>query len=201
MSRLSFNLDRASRHTYSYAYWDGLFSPGELADIQSYCDSLELTEGLIKDNQQDHSLRKSDIALVNFEPSNEWLFQKLRGVAEFLNSEFYKFDLVGFDKFQYTVYQEAGSEYVFHADIALGNALPPTSHLTRKLSFSLILSDPSEYTGGEFEFYTSNQQSHAVEQLKGRIFAFPSWVLHRVAPIKTGTRKSLVFWVEGPRFR
>ena len=40
MSRLSFNLDRASRHTYSYAYWDGLFSPGELADIQSYCDTI-----------------------------------------------------------------------------------------------------------------------------------------------------------------
>jgi PKHD-type hydroxylase len=201
MSRLSFNLNRASRHTYSYVYWDGLFNQADLSDIQSYCDSLDLTRGLVKDNQQDLSLRKSDIALVSYSPSNEWLFQKLRGVAEFLNDEFYKFDLTGFDKFQYTVYQETGSEYVFHTDIAFGDMLPPTSHLTRKLSFSLILSDPGDYTGGEFEFYTVNNQPEAVTQTKGRVLAFPSWMLHRIAPITSGARKSLVFWVEGPRFK
>ena len=33
------------------------------------------------------------------------------------------------------------------------------------------------------------------------LIAFPSYGVHRVAPVTTGTRKSLVIWVTGPQFR
>ena len=35
----------------------------------------------------------------------------------------------------------------------------------------------------------------------GTVIAFPSYVLHRVTPIESGTRKALVIWVAGPEFR
>jgi PKHD-type hydroxylase len=36
---------------------------------------------------------------------------------------------------------------------------------------------------------------------RGTLVAFPSYLLHRVTPITSGTRKSLVAWVSGPVFR
>ena len=41
------------------------------------------------------------------------------------------------------------------------------------------------------------------EQLrqKGTIIIFPSFIRHRVTPVTKGVRKSLVVWVDGPRFR
>jgi PKHD-type hydroxylase len=36
---------------------------------------------------------------------------------------------------------------------------------------------------------------------RGTVIAFPSYVLHRVTPIIAGTRKSLVVWITGPKFR
>ena len=39
------------------------------------------------------------------------------------------------------------------------------------------------------------------EKARGTLIAFPSYVLHRVAPVTSGIRKSLVIWVAGPEFR
>jgi PKHD-type hydroxylase len=33
------------------------------------------------------------------------------------------------------------------------------------------------------------------------MFAFPSYVLHRVKPVTKGTRNSLVAWISGPEFK
>jgi hypothetical protein len=33
------------------------------------------------------------------------------------------------------------------------------------------------------------------------VVAFPAYVIHRVTPIRAGTRKALVCWTAGPAFR
>ena len=71
----------------------------------------------------------------------------------------------------------------------------------RKLSFSLILSDPSEYEGGQFQIMSYNNKMYEVPQEKGNLIIFDSQAVHRVRPIKSGVRKSLVGWVIGPRWR
>jgi PKHD-type hydroxylase len=77
----------------------------------------------------------------------------------------------------------------------------PNDHIfPRKLSFSLVLSDNSEYDGGTFEVMYSKKPEQ-LQQKKGRLLVFPSYMLHRVNPVTRGTRKSLVFWVVGPKFR
>jgi len=40
-----------------------------------------------------------------------------------------------------------------------------------------------------------------MEQLKGRVLAFPSFMIHGVAPVTKGKRESVVVWVEGPKFK
>jgi PKHD-type hydroxylase len=70
----------------------------------------------------------------------------------------------------------------------------------RKLSMVLQLSDPSEYDGGDLEFYVQSEPIKA-EKKKGIVYVFPSWVLHRVTPVTRGTRRSLVMWIAGPKFK
>lgn len=74
----------------------------------------------------------------------------------------------------------------------------------RKLSFTLQLSDPSDYDGAVFDFtYLSDCNKPDPEKLakKGTILVFPSLLRHSVSPITRGVRHSLVAWMEGPPWR
>jgi len=79
----------------------------------------------------------------------------------------------------------------------------------RKLSVTISLSDPKDYTGGEleFDFRNLNPDKKPNRQIckeilpKGSIVVFPSHVWHRVKPVKTGTRYSLVIWNLGYPFK
>ena len=69
----------------------------------------------------------------------------------------------------------------------------------RKLSVTVSLSDPNTYRGGELEFSFSGSpnQRPVTEECKtilpkGSIVVFPSYVWHRVKPVLSGTRYSLV---------
>ena len=83
--------------------------------------------------------------------------------------------------------------------------------LIRKLSMTCQLTDGSEYTGGELEFDFRNYDPHMRDESKhriqckeilpkGSIIVFPSFVWHRVKPVTSGTRYSLVVWNIGNPF-
>jgi PKHD-type hydroxylase len=76
----------------------------------------------------------------------------------------------------------------------------PNDNVPRKLSMVLQLSHPSEYEGGDLELMTGNVP-HICKKEKGLLYAFPSYILHRVTPITNGTRRTLVVWTSGPRFK
>jgi len=73
----------------------------------------------------------------------------------------------------------------------------------RKLSVTVCINEPgTEYEGGEFQINMGNQDKPVtVETKKGRMIIFPSFMIHRVAPVIKGKRKSLVVWVTGPKFK
>ena len=78
---------------------------------------------------------------------------------------------------------------------------PNSNGKVRKLSVTVSLSDETEYEGGDFEFDFrsaddgSNQPQICKEiKPKGSVVVFPSFVWHRVKPVISGTRYSLVMW-------
>ena len=71
----------------------------------------------------------------------------------------------------------------------------------RKLSFSIQLSDPEDYEGGELEFNVNNEERFFAPNKKGTVIIFDSRIQHRVLEVKSGVRKSLVGWVVGPRWK
>jgi PKHD-type hydroxylase len=72
--------------------------------------------------------------------------------------------------------------------------------VSRKLSLTVQLTDPSEYEGGNLQIMTTGTPVNARKQ-RGLIVAFPSYVLHQVTPVTQGSRQSLVAWVSGPAFK
>jgi len=70
----------------------------------------------------------------------------------------------------------------------------------RKLSGLIILSDPSDYEGGELHMITSKGTIVIHDNAKGTMIIFPSYILYRISEIKKGTLKVLMMWAEGPKF-
>jgi PKHD-type hydroxylase len=104
---------------------------------------------------------------------------------------------------QYTTY-EVGQFYDWHMD-GFSNPYKKEGKLfnkIRKLSVTLVLSDPSEYEGGMLEFYESNVSPKQKPKIileeerphKGSVIVFPAHIYHRVTPVTKGVRKSLVVW-------
>jgi PKHD-type hydroxylase len=206
---LTFHNYEAAKFLYKYIWYDDLLTKDELKKIIKFCNKLDLVDATVGDVNEAPSeeIRKSKIAFVNYNDDTNWLFQKLKFIAETVNNNYYRFNLTGFDYFQYTEYQGNNSHYDFHTDIFYDAASPNADldqyYQNRKLSISLLLNDPKEFKGGEFQFTDSFDEEHieTAEQKVGRVIAFPSFIPHRVAPIKTGVRKSLVYWVTGPKFQ
>jgi PKHD-type hydroxylase len=183
--------------------WDNYFTETELDDIRHYCVSTTSTTTATVVGATiipDPSVRVSKTAFYSPNNDNAWIYGRLLNLVETINESFFQYDLLGFDTFQYTEYSDPGSHYDFHTDMIFGRNVSSEMIIPRKLSISLLLSDPSEYTGGDFEIM-SGKVPTKIPQPKGRAIAFPSYSVHRVTPVLSGVRRSLVIWVLGPKFR
>lgn len=146
------------------------------------------------------SVRKSEIRWINtFDESHKFIVDTLWNFATDVNRDHYGFDLNYLRDIQYTTYRaEDGAKYDWHQDTFWLN--PTANH--RKISLVIQLSNPDEYLGGDFEI---DQEYGIIDQSiikqKGTVLAFPSFLRHRVTPVTAGVRRSLVCWVEGPKFR
>lgn len=69
-------------------------------------------------------------------------------------------------------------------------------HMLRTdLSFTLFLSDPQDYGGGEL-FIDHAGQAHEVKAEAGDLVLYPSTSLHQVATVTSGVRLACVGWIE-----
>ena len=95
---------------------------------------------------------------------------------------------------QFTEYPKGGF-YDWHMDLDVNGTFEPP---VRKISMTILLSDPSTFKGGELEFMEKNK----IPDLKqGQAIFFASFIRHRVAPVKKGIRRSLVMWFGGTPFK
>ena len=171
------------------------FSDEEIDGINKIADNYEFRDGQVFSGVNDGSIRKSKLKWLPSNQESGWLYKKMFDLANQANNACYKFRLhYAEDSMQYTLYEgNSAGKYDWHIDIGHGvNSL-------RKLSAVLLLSDPSEFEGGELQIFTSsNPRSVPLE--KGSIVFFPSFMLHRVTPVTSGERRTLVFWMGGDHY-
>jgi PKHD-type hydroxylase len=196
---INFSLPREFLFTHSIKV-EKFLNESELQIIENFLTDKELTAGQIGPDGRKTENRKSKIHFFGYSQETKWLFEKINKVIETVNEEYYNFDLNGYDSIQYSEYRaEDDGRYDFHIDF-IHDSIPQTEYdyMTRKLSFSLMLND--DYEGGDFEFLVSEEPIRHILK-KGDMLLFPSFFMHRVTPVTEGTRKSLVSWVTGPKFR
>jgi PKHD-type hydroxylase len=205
MKKISNNSYKRANITYSHIYFDDVFNEEEIARIVEYCEKQEfLTATVGSDRSLNETIRKSNVNFHNPNEENNWIFERLNWAIEKMNDDFYNFDLNGYDFFQYSQYKSSQlGKYDLHIDMFMGDELPTSTTGTRKLSLTFLLSEPGvDFEGGDFQIVLAQEnQAQTIEMKKGRIIAFPSFVLHRVTPVTKGERKSIVVWVEGPKFK
>ncbi len=180
-----------------YAWYDKIFSDDELNLLEELFSDHDLRLGEIQDsNITATDIRNSNIEFI--ESSDEmykWIFQRLTGIINDANEKFFKFELNRIETLQYTVYN-TGQFYKDHLDLGYKNP----NQAVRKLSFTVQLTDPSKYKGGDLLLKHGTEPEIAKRE-RGAITFFPSYILHEVTPVTEGVRKSLVGWVTGPRWR
>lgn len=206
--------EERQRVIYPYCFWENAFTSDEIDNICKVMSESDLVDATISSVENDQSqklvpesilnsqIRRSSISFHVPTTENLWIFNRLNHVIEMINDRWYNVDINGYDQFQYTEYYDYNQgHYGWHSDIFLGN-LPANSYSeTRKLSLTLLLNEPGiDFDGGELQF--GHESTHeSAKMKKGTIVVFPSFGLHRVAPVTKGVRKSIVIWVLGPKWR
>lgn len=182
-----------------YVIWDNCFTPRQLDMLQGMARKSSITgltgRDLDNSSTSNDGYRSSLIQWLERAPETEWVYEKLAGVIQQVNFQYYNFDLLGLgESAQLSNYKsDANGGYNWHIDCM-------STGYVRKLSFSMQLCHPDEYEGGDLEVKISDEPIK-IERKRGLITIFPSWTLHRVTRVTSGERQSLVQWVSGPKFR
>ncbi len=182
---------------FNYYYFTNVFTEQELEQIIEVGESQPKIKATTVG--EDISLevsdyRVSDISWLSNNPKTSWVYNRIADLAIKANSEMWNFDIWDFqDDLQYTSYYGNGGHYDWHADLGVGIS-------NRKLSVVLQLSNADEYEGGELQMNTGGSILNVPKE-KGLICFFPSFVLHRVTPLSSGLRRSLVTWLCGANLR
>lgn len=165
---------------------ENVFTPLDCDRIVAMHANEPYEDGKIQENRKDFATRSSRIQFVDVTDDNRWVFDKLVAIAKNCNERVFGFELSGMEEgFQFARY-DVSDHYRWHVDLGANE------RMRRKLSISVLLND--DYEGGTLEFFPSG---FAPPVRKGVVAVFPSFMVHRVAPVTKGTRYSLVSWVAG----
>lgn len=177
-----------------WAWDEQVFTADECDSIIHLAERKGLRQGRVVGRGDHEDSRQSDIRFIFPDDTTSWIFQRTTKVIVDLNRDFFGFDVTGFGEgMQFTRYTAPGEKYDWHVDATYRQA-------RRKLSFSILLSDPNEYEGGDFQVMLGGDPT-TLPRKRGTMLAFPSYTVHRVTPVTKGTRYSLVAWITGPPFR
>ena len=184
----------------NYYFFNEGFSTEELDKIYKNVAIIPFTKAIIgPDNEENLDVRSSSIKWI---PPNEqwgWLYEKLMNMIMEANDALWHFDLHCLtDDIQYTeYYADKGGHYGWHQDMGPGDMSK------RKISLTVQLSDPSEYEGGDLEYFRGGDPEKADKAPRGKgvVFIFPSYMMHRVTKVTKGTRRSFVLWVGGEHYK
>lgn len=176
----------------NYYWFKNGFTDADIECIETMAKEYDFRDG--KTFSKNSNIRRSKIKWLHPTAISNWLYVKMYKLAKKANDACYRFRLHhAEDSMQYTLYEgENEGKYDWHIDIGMG------SNAFRKLSAVLLLSDPTEFEGGLLQIYTGRLQTVPLQ--KGSVVFFPSFLLHRVTPVISGKRKTLVCWIGGDHY-
>ena len=209
---------------YYYWYFHSVISPKLCDDIIKHCSSnLQTAKIGGESNENDkpdrwwaegktiEKKRKSQVAFFD----DRWIYKEIQPYVKLANNlAGWNFDWDWTEQAQFTKYG-LNEHYGWHCDSYSEPYQDVPQGMVgkiRKLSVTVSLSDPEDYEGGDLEFdfrnnhdydftKTDNKEICKKAKVRGSIIVFPSFVWHRVTPVTSGTRYSMVMWNLGAPWR
>jgi PKHD-type hydroxylase len=162
-----------------------LLSNEQLKYINDIFDVSDFTSGQIS-NSIEPELKNNE-EMIGFERNKltEYIVESLNNSRDFIEITSSKsYAGILFSKYEKDMYY-----HLHNDDYSMG------AGTRTDFSSTIFLNSPNEYEGGELILTLGNQElSYKLEA--GKCIIYPTGLLHRVAPIKSGTRKVCVFWTE-----
>ncbi len=189
--------------------WPDHFPADFCEKIVNFGDSLEAMSGNVSYDPGGKA-RASRVAWIQDTPGNAWIIQPIADLVAVTNRRYWKWAMSGRESFQYTRYGP-DQFYDWHMDTRTKPYEKDErwGGLMRKISVTVTLSPATDFAGGDFQIEettaTPDRPQRRVKTLEivrgqGSVVIFPSHLHHRVQPITSGIRRSLVAWFLGPPF-
>ena len=159
---------------------------------ESYChellrfslENLKLSQAEIGNKEKNLEVRDSQISFYIYDNEFPELRKKISETASGLIN-LKGFNILFREDLQFTEYK-TGQFYNWHKD----------NNRYDKRHCSIVIQLNNQYTGGELEIIDPHKNSIvSLEKGIGNLFVFLSHLEHRVSPVLTGTRYSLVSWL------
>jgi len=191
-----------------YVYQKAVFPPDfcdkVIAEGEKLPHQATGTVGMFEGEREDTSIRSTELTFFPQEPAYSWLYDYILQFINAANTKYWHFKLSAVEPVQYGVYN-SGQYYHWHVD---QHPYPykdgANKGLTRKLSYTMQLTDGDEYEGGDFELKDPGEENKLIKidgiRARGSVIIFPSFITHRVTPVTKGVRRSMVGWIVGPPF-
>ena len=175
-----------------------IFTPQQCQLVINKGMSLKKEEAKVGMNRPEGGLdikkRITSISWIPFKDMPE-MYKDIEATMLKANNNHFGFDGMRLTEIAQFTHYLTGGFYDWHMDNdVLGKHQPPV----RKISMTLLLSDPATFEGGELEFM---HKGRTAKLKQGQAIFFASWLQHRVKPVTKGERKSLVMRFGGPPFK
>lgn len=172
-----------------------MFTAEQMVNIIREVDAhseVGTTRKVVNNTRKADEVRRSLICWLD-RKKHEWLYDNMWEIAKEGN-KLYGYDIKPIrEQIQVSVYDESQEGfYAWHMDV-------DPDFMGRKISISVPLNHPAQYEGGELQFWDGGSIVTAT-QAPGLPILFPSWIVHRVNPVTSGRRYSMVCWIGGPEW-
>lgn len=175
---------------------DNLFSPDECDKIIQDFNRFPTERGTV--GRQDNILvdtrfRDCNVTYAKKDTTNAWFLDRIENEILSANRAIWNFDITDFSQpprlMTYHPGDHFGSPHTDHG---------PGKTCFRKLTSILLLSDPSEYVGGDLHMAGCDISKN---NKQGILIIFPAYLVHHVKTVTSGLRQSLVYRAIGPHFK
>ena len=177
-----------------------IFTPTQCQDIINMGHQQKAEEAKVghKDGKQGAYDTKKRITTISWIPFKAMpdMYRMIENAMKRVNANHFGYEGMQItEPAQFTEYPKGGF-YDWHMDADItGRYEPPV----RKISMTVLLSNQSEFEGGNLEFMAEGNRPPSL--IQGQAIFFNSMLRHRVAKVKRGVRRSLVMWFGGPPFK
>lgn len=182
-----------------FVHIPNVFSIEECISINEIFDQYSESVGLVGKSTsgkieyfKNSTLRDCHVTYTGRSEENIWIHDRVEQLMSSLNEKYWRCIISDFSqpmrRMKYGPDEHFNS---WHPDYGIGDTC------YRKLTCVVMLDDPSQYTGGDFQVAGYG----TVKLNQGDAVVFPTYIYHRVTPVLTGLRRSLVHRAIGPYFK